>query len=41
MLDIKDTASTPQYTVKGKTVAFRDFFFLILPPADLKNLYNC
>ena len=40
MLDIKDTAGTPQYTVKKKIVALRDFFFLILLLADLEDLYD-
>ena len=40
MLNIKDTANTPQYTIEGKIVALRGSFFLILPPADLKDLYN-
>ena len=41
MLNIRDAAGTPQCTIEGKTVAFKGFFFLTPPPADLKNLYNC
>ena len=40
MLDIRDAVSTPQYTIKEKIAAFKGFFFLILPPANLEDLYN-
>jgi len=38
--DIRDTASTPQHTIKGKTAAFQGSFFPTPLPADLKDLYN-
>ena len=41
MLDIKDAASTPQYTMEGKTAALKGSFFPTPPPADLEDLHDC
>ena len=40
MLDIRDAVGTPQHIIEGKIAALRGSFFLMPPPADLKDLHN-